>query len=115
MKTTTVKPRELSASDITKYALKVLDLWSFECWRQNNLAVRGRKFTGKKGLADILGFHRTTGKLMICEVKKIGDTLSDDQIELLNKVTKAGAHGFVAKQEGTEITITPYETKGEMK
>lgn len=62
-------------------------------------------------MGDILGFHMTSSKFMICEVKKNGDTLKDDQIELLSKVTDAGGYAFVAKQVGSEILIEPYQKK----
>lgn len=116
MKTPTIKPREYSASEITSHALKVLHLRGFEVWRNNNVrAVRGRTFTGRKGVSDIMGFHMVTGCLLACEVKKIGDKLSDDQIEFLSKVRDAGAFAMICTQQGTEITLTPYGSKGEMK
>lgn len=107
---TTVKPKEISTNDITKYALKVLHLQGFEVWRNNNLAVKGRKFIGRKGVADIMGFEMKSGKLMACEVKKIGDILSDDQKEFLLKVKDAGAFAFVARQTGHEIVIDDVKT-----
>lgn len=110
MKTTTVKPRELSAGEITAYALKVLHLQGFECWVNHNVrTVRGRTFKGRKGIADIMGFHMVSGKLLACEVKKIGDTLKDAQIEFLNQVNDAGAHALIAWQKGSDIVIDKLE------
>lgn len=110
MKTTIVKPKEFTASEITAYALKVLHLQGYEVWRQNNVrAIRGRTFTGKKGLSDIMGFQMTTGKLVAVEVKKTGDKLSDDQKEFLSKVSDAGAFAFLARQDGNQIVIEPWK------
>lgn len=109
---TTVKPRELTASEITKYALKVLDLQGFEVWRNNNVrAVKGRTFTGRKGVSDIMGFHRITGCLLAVEVKTLRDKLSQDQIDFLSMVKNAGAFAMIAKQVGSEIQIEPYQIK----
>jgi hypothetical protein len=110
---TTVKPRELSASEITAYALKVLDQEGIEAWRQNNArTVRGRTFKGRKGVPDILGYVRSgpdAAKLVVVEVKKIGDTVKPDQIEFLNKVTSSGAFGFIARQQDGEIVIEEWK------
>lgn len=88
----------MKTNDITKTALKILDLQGFECWRSNNIAVRGRTFIGRRGVSDLIGFQRVpaTGIFMLCEVKGPGDTLSDDQIELLDLAKKAGAYCFIA-------------------
>lgn len=88
----------MTTNEITKSALEELTLKGFECWRSNNIAVRGRIFIGRKGVSDILGFQirPATGIMMLCEVKGGGDTLSKEQIELLNTAKKAGAFCFIA-------------------
>lgn len=98
--------RELTAGEITKYAIQLLELRGWECWRQNQLRVRGRKFVGRLGLGDIIGFNRCTGIMLICEVKTINDVLSDDQETLLSILKKAGGMALVAtddKKGGVEI------------
>ena len=98
----------MTTGDITKHALRVLDLMGFEAWRNNNLAVKGRKFIGKRGVSDIIGFDRLSGKgtFMLCEVKNEGDELSEDQIKLLDEATAAGCKCFIArvdKNKGFEL------------
>jgi hypothetical protein len=102
------KYRELSASEITQQALLMLKAKGFEVWRQNQIPVRGRIFTGRKGQSDIMGFERATGRMVAAEVKKIGDTLKPDQIEFLGMVKKSGAHAFVVRQVGSEVKIEDY-------
>ncbi len=100
----------MTTSDITKTALIELDWRGFECWRQNQIHVPGRTFTGKLGLSDIIGFQRKpqtvnesgpqrkpqTGILLLCEVKNFGDVLSEDQIALLDLAKLSGAFCFIA-------------------
>jgi hypothetical protein len=86
----------MTTNEITKRALKELDLRNVEAWRQNNIPVRGRTFIGKKGLPDILGYHRKTALLVACEVKGDGDYLKPAQIEFLDAVYHAGAIALVA-------------------
>jgi hypothetical protein len=100
--------KEFTASEITDYALKVLKLKGFVCWRSNNLAVKGRKFTGRKGVGDITGWQRLTGKRLECEVKKIGDTVKKEQTEFLTEASNDGCLVFLARQEGSEILIEKY-------
>jgi hypothetical protein len=101
--------RELSASDITRDALLILQAKGWEVWRQNNIAVRGRKFIGKKGQGDIIGFHRTNGRFIAVEVKKIGDTIKDDQHKFLSTVQRAGAVAMLAMQEGQSVVLKDYQ------
>lgn len=48
------------------------------CWRQNNLAAPGRRFTGKKGCPDILGLT-PNGTFLGIEVKSEKGKLSPEQ------------------------------------
>ena len=95
------KIQELTASEITESALTELRWRGFEVWRQNNIRVRGRIFTGKLGLSDIQGYHKLIGQALYCEVKKIGDTLSQDQIDFLTAAKKAGCDCRIATQDKT--------------
>lgn len=100
--------KEFTSSEITNKALEILRAKGFEVWRQNQIPVPGRAFIGKKGLSDVIGFDRC-GIFVVCEVKKIGDTLKPHQKEFLNQVSKAGCHVYMAVQDGSEIVVKEYE------
>jgi hypothetical protein len=101
------KRKPLTASQITESAIKELSYRGCEVWRQNQVAVPGRRFIGKKGLADIIGFNRTTGVFVMCEVKTKTDRFSQDQITLLLKVKKANGIALVAteNEKGNVVII----------
>jgi hypothetical protein len=107
MKATTIsKPESYTAGQIKKVALSILNHeYDAEVWLQNNIAMKGRKFTGRKGVSDILGYERGTGKLVLCEAKTLSDKFSPDQIELLNQVDDAGGLALYATQEGIKIVV----------
>lgn len=65
-------------------------------WRQNNLAVVGRRFTGLYGVPDLIGFHLKTGVFVGCEVKAHGDKLSDYQKLFLSELLLAGGFALLA-------------------
>jgi hypothetical protein len=87
---------DLTAGMITKFALIKLESKGYYVWRNNNLSVPGRKFIGERGVADITGFCKTSGKAVYCEVKTIKDKLSDFQIVFLNRAKNAGALCYLA-------------------
>lgn len=93
----------MTTAEITKRAIQELKLMGFECWRNNNIPVRGRTFIGKRGLADIIGFSLTNGEatMLMCEVKNIGDKLTAEQADLLSRAGKAGAFCYVAGVDNT--------------
>jgi hypothetical protein len=97
--------RELTKGEITKSALTELKLRGVTCWMQNNIAVRGRRFIGKYGVSDILGFVRASGLLVACEVKTINDVFSDDQKEFLTEVKNAGGIALIATQEFNQVVL----------
>lgn len=92
--------KTLDKSTIRESAIKELTWRGCNVWRQNNLAVKGRKFIGRLGVADVIGFTRA-GLFVACEVKTINDRLSDDQIKFLNEVKDAGGFAFIACQSNT--------------
>lgn len=98
----------MTANEITALALKELDKRDCEVWRQNQLRVKGRKFRGRLGLSDIQGFQRNTGLAVYCEVKAGEDSLSDDQIDFLNKAQRAGCVCLVATNYGKQLLIYEY-------
>jgi hypothetical protein len=90
-----IKP--LTKGHIRKIAIERLTWQGCTLWPQNNLAVRGRKFIGRKGVADCVGWTKT-GKFLAVEVKTINDFLSDDQKDFLTHVKKAGGIALLAIQ-----------------
>jgi len=67
-------------------------------WRQNNLAVRGRKFIGKKGMPDIIGYSES-GHAVYCEVKTINDKISEHQIDFLTDAMYSDCLAFICMQD----------------
>jgi len=89
----------LTTSEITNKALIELKYRGWYCWRQNQIRVPGRDFIGEPGLSDIIGFYKFDGRMLMCEVKKIGDTFSDIQRELLTKLKNAGGAALWATDD----------------
>jgi hypothetical protein len=87
----------LTKDIIRESALKELAWRGHDCWRQNNIAVRGRKFIGRKGVSDIIGITKD-GRWVACEVKTLNDRLSEDQIDFLNDIKKTGGEALIAHQ-----------------
>lgn len=97
--------KELSVSQITMAAIKILESRFCFVWRQNNLAVRGRTFTGLKGVPDIIGFQKFTGVAVYCEVKTINDKMSQYQIDFMNKAKTSGCHCLIATDVNGEVVL----------
>ena len=90
--------KHYTASELTEYAMHQLTMMGFTVWRQNNLAVRGRKFIGKKGVPDIIGYD-SEGCAVWCEVKTINDKISEHQIDFLTDAMYAGCRSFICMQD----------------
>lgn len=88
---------DLTASEISKLVMLCYSQ-RYELWRQNNLAVPGRKFIGKKGAGDLTGYEIETGIRVEIEIKKVGDVLSDDQAEFLIRISEKGI-AWIATQD----------------
>jgi hypothetical protein len=97
--------KEFTASHITANAIKILESRFCFVWRQNNLAVRGRTFTGLKGVPDIIGYQKHTGVSVFCEVKTKTDKLSQHQIDFMNKAKTSGCHCLIATDVDGEVTL----------
>lgn len=97
--------KELTKAQIRASAIKELTWKGYTVWVQNNLAVPGRKFIGKRGQADVMGFRNKDGVIVACEIKTLNDRLSPDQITFLNDVKKAGGVAYVACQEGQQVVL----------
>jgi hypothetical protein len=105
------KQKQLTKAEIRTSAIKMLT-WSYcTVWVQNNLAVRGRKFIGKRGQADLMGFRNKDGVIVACEIKTLNDRLSDDQILFLNDIKKAGGLAYLAIQAGSQVELKEWEIK----
>ena len=104
----------LSASDLTKMMLDFLKDGGNDVWRNNNLAVRGRTFIGRKGVPDIIGYSKQYGQFICCEVKAIGDKLSSDQMVFLDDVGNAGGLAMLCQQIRDESIIVKFYKDGEI-
>jgi len=100
---------ELSASDITATAKLILTARGFNVWRQTISKMRRKNIT-KHGVSDIIGFNRSTGKFVGCEIKKKGDVLSTDQIEFLTQVHAAGGVALLAVEENGDVVLKEFST-----
>lgn len=93
-----------NANELTSYAVKVFRKAGFVAWRQNNGAVWDearqsyRTLPDRlKGVADVMGFRLSDGKILACEVKAGKDRLSADQANFLNAVSKSGGVAVVCR------------------
>ena len=90
-----------NANQLAAYAVKVFQHAGWVAWRQNNVAVcdkgQFRRFAGLKGVSDVIGFHKDTGRFLACEIKVGKDRLSPDQEQFLQSVNRAGGLGLVVR------------------
>jgi hypothetical protein len=100
--------KELTKAHIRDSAIKELTWRGYNCWRQNNIAVRGRSFIGRLGVSDVIGIAKD-GRWVACEIKTLDDRLSPDQIKFLNDVKKAGGIALIACQVGNHVELKEWE------
>ncbi len=100
----------LDKSVIRESAIKELTWRGYTVWRNNNIAVRGRKFIGRLGVSDLIGITKD-GRWVACEVKTLNDRLSDDQIDFLNDIKKAGGVALIATQGDHGVELREWEEK----
>ena len=98
----------LTKAHIRATAIKMLTWSGYTVWINNNLAVRGRKFIGRRGVSDIIGITKD-GRWVACEIKTLNDVLSDDQVIFLNDIKKAGGEGYIACQVGNRVVLKEWE------
>lgn len=103
--------KQISKGQIRASAIRELTWRGYTVWVQNNLAVRGRKFIGKRGQADLMGYRNKDAVICACEIKTLNDRLSDDQIKFLNDVKKAGGLALIACQVGNSVELREWEGK----
>lgn len=112
--------KQMSASEITKEALRLLRERGYVVWRQNQIPVKGRCFTGKLGLSDIIGWYAwkttvdydTTMKAanwVACEVKAGKDKLSKEQHEFLTELKRSGGIALLAIEVGGKVVLVDYD------
>lgn len=101
---TRVRKESIPANQLTKWALVVLTTKGCKVWRQNNLAAPGRKFIGMRGLPDVVGYD-AEGHAVYCEVKAVGDKLSDAQIAFMSDASKAGCKTFIAYEHNGAMML----------
>lgn len=104
------KVKELTKAHIRASAIKEMEWRGHSIWIQNNLAVKGRKFIGRRGQSDCVGFTKD-GRFLAVEIKTLNDRLSSDQIKFLNDVKKAGGLAYLAVQEGTQVELREWEVQ----
>jgi len=91
-----------TASELTKMMIDHLSSKGLEVWRNNNLAVKGRTFIGRKGVPDIIGYDKKYGQFVACEIKKLGDRISPDQLVFLTNLGIAGGLSMLCSQTSDE-------------
>ncbi len=85
----------LKEIEIQKQILDYLKLKRIFHWRSNNIAVKGRTFTGLLGVADILALH--DGIFYAIEVKNEKGQQSQPQVEFEFQVDTNGGRYILAK------------------
>lgn len=96
---------DISSSELTKWAKKQFESMGYRINRVNNIPVRRRKGTIQKGWSDLQGYT-SKGIYVACEVKKIGDTFSVEQIDRLHDVKHCGGKAYICTEdEGKPILI----------
>ena len=94
----------MGANKLTQWAINVLSADGSQVWRNNNLAVKGRKFIGRKGVPDIVGYD-ITGIAIYCEVKSGKDKLSEEQITFMTHATSMGCQTLIATDKDGDYKI----------
>lgn len=87
-----------TAAELTKMMMDYFKANGNDVWRNNNLAVKGRAFIGRKGVPDIIGYSRKQGTFIACEVKAIGDRLSPEQMVFLEQLGTVGGISLLCQQ-----------------
>lgn len=94
------KGNKQRANALTKSVLDYMTMQGFKVWRQNNIATFDakiksyRKFTGLKGVPDVIGYCKSTGVFVAIEVKAGKDKLSPEQKIFLSDSQNAGCMSF---------------------
>ena len=129
-----------SANALTKSILQYLNMQGYVAWRNNTMGVFDakqaagklikagritdmkqamkllsscyRKSHERKGVADIVGYEKKTGRAVYVEVKYGKDKLSDDQRNFLKEADRNGAMAILARNmDGFMRQLFFYENK----
>jgi len=114
-----LKMPESTANQITAAAILWLNLNGFKAWRNNSNGVWDpvKKVFRKnkailKGVSDVCGFCKTTGRALFIEVKAGRDKLSPEQTVFLEEAEKAGCiTGVIRDSREIETIIQLYKQK----
>jgi len=99
MTLTKIAFKEFSASIITNIAIKILTAHGARVRRVHQLSAwKKRQNLVEPGWPDIQGYDRM-GVTILCEVKKIGDVLSTEQVDRLTDCKKCGGISLIATQD----------------
>lgn len=101
----------MTTGEITQAAIKYFTDLGFKVWRNNQIPQRGRPFRGLTGVPDIIGYcvkdNRfmpldpvSVGKFFACEIKNVGDKLSEEQKDFLITLNRCGGFGYLAEPDG---------------
>lgn len=95
------KDKTMTKGEIRAEAISELKRRGFDCWVQNNFSTRGRKFIGRLGVSDIIGYSLNSGaaSMLACEVKTVNDYLTPEQKEFLKQLQKAGGFSLIATED----------------
>lgn len=99
---------ELTASEITNEALRLLRTYGYTVWRQSNRGVKFRQHLTTPGIPDIIGWS-DKGIFVGCEVKTISDKLSKEQHDFLRSLQLSGGHAYVATEIKRSVYLENYE------
>lgn len=100
--------KDLTAGQITTWALGEMERRNCFVWRNNNLSVPGRKFIGMKGVPDIVGFVKNKGTAVYVEVKTVNDKFSEYQTNFLNRAKMAGCICLIASDADGVLKLTEW-------
>jgi hypothetical protein len=99
--------KEFTASELTAYAIEYYTALGYRVRRVNNIPVRGRKNNVQKGWPDVQGYTNS-GKIVLCEVKKNGDRLSEEQKHRLLDCHTCGGIAQICYQDGNRKEIIDF-------
>jgi len=89
------KKPDLTASDLTAYALEMFRLWKYRMRRVHNVgAYKKRMNQVESGWPDIQGYS-PKALVTLCEVKKKGDRFTQKQFDRLEDCDKCGGESWV--------------------
>jgi hypothetical protein len=89
---------DITANELTRYAKDFFKSLGYRINRVNNIPVRRRKGTIEKGWSDLQGYT-DKGIYIACEIKKIGDKISPEQMDRLKDVKYCGGKAYICTED----------------